>query len=498
MYKRVQDDYTYEVAYIEIYVYNVHYDLDLLIKLGGEIMKTKKHLKKVVSTVMISAVAVSNVPVMDAFGADAYKWAIDPQFYHASEFSEGLAVVTNENNDRGYVDRTGNLVIPYQFKEANRFSEGLAGVRNENNEWGYIDKTGKLVIPYQFSRVNEFGDGLARVSLEVDGERKEGYIDTMGTMVMPMDSSIGEFSEGLARVEVDYGTWGYIDTKGNIAITPQFNMANEFSEGLALVSLEVGEGYIDHTGNIVISYDGNAGLGNFSEGLAFVNDYDKGRAYINTAGEIAIPYGVIDGFSDEIMDVGDFNSGLARISLREGTGYIDTTGELVIPYITSLGGDFSEGLAPVMDEDGIWGYISSPYATATAPSVPSKPVAPTLQPVAVLQPKVIFKGSPLNVNGDILALNNRTYYPFRDLLDSVGAVVEWNNDTKTATGTLNGNTVQFTVDKAEYVVNGETVKMDDAKLLVSNGKTYIPIRYVLEGLGFTVGWDGATSSITVE
>ncbi|MGL4791683.1 MAG: copper amine oxidase N-terminal domain-containing protein, partial [Anaerotignaceae bacterium] len=67
---------------------------------------------------------------------------------------------------------------------------------------------------------------------------------------------------------------------------------------------------------------------------------------------------------------------------------------------------------------------------------------------------VIFNNEKLNLTLPILNQNDRTFYPFREILESMGATVSWNTDTKTATGTLNGNTVEFIINSNIYKVNG--------------------------------------------
>lgn len=454
-------------------------------------MKTKKDLKKILSVVTIFGMCVSNVSAIHTFAAESYKWEIPPQFNDVWVFSDGLAAVMIEDRKWGYIDTTGELVIPYQFYAVGEFSEGLAPVRNNNSEWGYIDKTGKLVIPYQFFEAGKFSDGLASVGFFVDGHAKGAYIDSTGEFVIK-DKGGETFSEGLAVVKNKNSEFGYINTAGELVIPYQFRVSGRFSDGLSMVCLgertEEGSsvGYIDKTGEFVIFYDrSDIYLDEFSEGLAYVSEFEtEERGYIDTTGKLVIPYEVIGSLADEIRYGGQFNNGLAYIvDGNDNVGYIDTTGKLVIPFDSAAVGQFGDGLAPAEGDNGKYGFVSSPYAT----------VQPT-----TTKSTVLFKGLPLNVQGDVLVLNNRSYYPFRDLLNSVGASVEWDNATKTATGKLNGNTVSFVVDKDEYTVNGKTIKMDDAKLLVSNGKTYIPIRYALEGLGFTVEWDNATSSITVD
>lgn len=379
------------------------------------------------------------------FGAESYKLEIPYQFNAAGQFSEGLAAVQDENGKCRYIDITGKIIAPYQFIRASDFSEGLAAVKDENGKCGYIDITGEIVIPCQFKDARAFSNGLAPV-----------YGDENG--------------------------WGYIDSTGKVVIPYQFINANPFSDGLALVLVKEQNGewrYIDTSGNIY-SF-GFAGI--FNEGLVPVKDNYNKWGYMDTNGKNVIPYKFYDAY--------DFSNGLAAVKdENDKYRYINTSGELVIPYQFESARSFSNGLAVVMNKDSKNGYISSPY-TKVELVTPDKPVGITTQPT------VIFKGSPLSMQSDVLVLNGRTYYPFRNLLESVGATVEWDNATKMATGKLNGKTVSFIVDKEDYTVNGQTVRMDNAKCLVSYGKTYVPIRYALEGLGFSVDWDSATNNITV-
>lgn len=67
----------------------------------------------------------------------------------SSSFSNGLAVALCEpGGKRGYIDKTGELVIPCKYDEAHDFHDDLAMVR-EGRTWGFIDKTGQMVIEYK-------------------------------------------------------------------------------------------------------------------------------------------------------------------------------------------------------------------------------------------------------------------------------------------------------------------------------------------------------------
>ncbi len=94
--------------------------------------------------------------------------------------------------------------------------------------------------------------------------------------------------------------------------------------------------------------------------------------------------------------------------------------------------------------------------------------------------------------------SDRTMLPVRFVAESFGATVGWDGATSTATITNNDVSIVITVGKDTAVVNGETVKLDSpAYIDKSNNRTYMPVRFVAEALGATVDWDGATSTATL-
>ena len=219
------------------------------------------------------------------------KVLIQPQWDNLSEgvilgqivaFNEGLCGVEKDGKF-GYIDTTGNLVIPAQFDTAGPFIEGLAAVKL-GNQFGYIDKTGKYAINPQFDQAGNFHDGLAAVhtddgwgfidktgtyvikphfqSVNTDGfsdglvgicEGKCGYINRSGIFTIKQQfDTVGTFADGLAAVRIG-SKWGYVDTAGKIVINPQFDQATMFSGGLAVVSVSGHVGTIDKRGKFVIN-----------------------------------------------------------------------------------------------------------------------------------------------------------------------------------------------------------------------------------------------------
>ena len=212
-----------------------------------------------------------------------------------NDFSEGLAAIS-KNDKYGFIDTKGKVLIEPKYDWASSFSNGLA-IMSAEGLYGAIDKQGKTVIPFEYQALADFHDGFATAARPAkdpeDYESKYGLINKQNEVVIPfMYESMGNLSESLIAVKKD-GKWGYVDTtnKSIITIDLAYEMVNDFSDGLAAVfsyeenSDNLEYGYIDKTGKIVIpmqftkAYWGDTeGLIDFNNGIAVVND-KEGRTF---------------------------------------------------------------------------------------------------------------------------------------------------------------------------------------------------------------------------
>ena len=83
------------------------------------------------------------------------------------------------------------------------------------------------------------------------------------------------------------------------------------------------------------------------------------------------------------------------------------------------------------------------------------------------------------------AQDNRTFVPFRALGEALGAEVEYDQTAKTVTYELGSTKIVMTLDSKTYTVNGAEKTMDVAPFAKDN-RTYVPVRFVGEALGFKV------------
>lgn len=119
------------------------------------------------------------------------------------------------------------------------------------------------------------------------------------------------------------------------------------------------------------------------------------------------------------------------------------------------------------------------------------------QPLARIPLALIVGGNELDSPFPPLLFNDRTYLTLREATEALGARVEWDHETKTATVSYDNRVVAMTVGQLTISLNGELQPITSPPLLLeSNGemKTYVPMRLLAEGLGFSVTYLERTRS----
>ncbi len=94
------------------------------------------------------------------------------------------------------------------------------------------------------------------------------------------------------------------------------------------------------------------------------------------------------------------------------------------------------------------------------------------------------------------AENGRTLVPVSRIVDAFGGESTWDAATNATTFTLDGRTVRHVIG-TNTVVTPDGTKTMEALSKAVNDRTYVPVRYVLEGLGLWVGWDQADQLVVV-
>lgn len=103
-----------------------------------------------------------------------------------------------------------------------------------------------------------------------------------------------------------------------------------------------------------------------------------------------------------------------------------------------------------------------------------------------------------DVSPKLVTATNRTLIPVRALFEQVGGTVTWNEKKQTVTIKFNDHTIVLTIGSKKATVDGQTKTLDQSAQILSGDRTYIPLRFVAENLGFTVGWNASTQTATVK
>lgn len=111
-------------------------------------------------------------------------------------------------------------------------------------------------------------------------------------------------------------------------------------------------------------------------------------------------------------------------------------------------------------------------------------------------PNVIIDGQAISFDVPPMIDNGRTLVPLRAIFEKMGAIVNWDSATQTATAVKDNTKVVVRIGSIYPTIN-DAVKTIDVPAKVVENRTLAPMRFVCEAFGGTVSWDETTNTITV-
>ena len=109
---------------------------------------------------------------------------------------------------------------------------------------------------------------------------------------------------------------------------------------------------------------------------------------------------------------------------------------------------------------------------------------------------VVLDGEVVTFDVPPQIINGRTMVPIRAVFEALGATLDWNASTRTATATIDDYVVKCTIDSKVLTVCGEETMMDVVPVIVG-GRTLMPLRFAAEAFGCTVSWYGTASTAVI-
>ncbi|QIB68781.1 hypothetical protein Ami103574_05350 [Aminipila butyrica] len=403
------------------------------------------------------------------------------------------AIRVSRDGKYGFLDLSGTAFTSLTYDYAMLFSEGLAAV-SKGEKWGFIDRTGKEVIALSYEDANDFHNGVAAVELQ----GKWGIIDKAGSTVLPFEYNwFYEEEDGSFIGQKDQQIF-LIDSAGQVTDVKDYlsfykEAPDRISVRKNINGLEV-KGYLDDQERMLTGFKDfdlwPAGAdfylghrsGNYPPEATPPNDYGQKYALLDAAGNN------LTGFKYE--NSGDSGSGfqVLRKNYYTGAGLLNRQGAEVLPTIfedillTDGGYAFVTVVDPEIGGNGRVGYFKLPEH---------------FQEKAGQRPITVYlDGVELYFDTPPVLKNQRTMVPMRKIFETLGAKVEWDNTTKTASATLGNRKIRVSMDSTTASVDGSTVQLDAAPF-VQNGTTMVPLRFISESLDAQVAWDGPAHRVVV-
>lgn len=120
---------------------------------------------------------------------------------------------------------------------------------------------------------------------------------------------------------------------------------------------------------------------------------------------------------------------------------------------------------------------------------------------------IVIDGEKLNLDVAPQIIDGRVMVPIRGVLENLGALVKWDDETQTVSARKSSKTVSLeigsndvTLDKGETNDDGsaktETIQTDVAAQLVSD-RTLVPLRVISETMGYSVDWNDETYTVSI-
>jgi len=203
-----------------------------------------------------------------------------------------------------------------------------------------------------------------------NGVKKFALIDIQGNLLLPpetYDLLNTAWKDGLSLARKPLGLYGYLNTKGEMAIPAQYLYAQAFHQGAALVRTQAkqyqvidtqgqvlaelpdkkGRDYISYVGEGLVTFKekGKVGLLNLKGKVVLKPKYDRsisqfnhGMAIVTGLQKKLIAYGVINAKGKEVIKLGKFNPDVilsenlisVKGDIKKKDGVINTKGKVVL------------------------------------------------------------------------------------------------------------------------------------------------------------------------
>ena len=111
---------------------------------------------------------------------------------------------------------------------------------------------------------------------------------------------------------------------------------------------------------------------------------------------------------------------------------------------------------------------------------------------------VQINGSTIDFDVPAQIIGGRIMVPVREIFESLGAVVNWDDITQTISATKGSDTIVMKINSNIMTINGQAVNSAlDVPPTIVGGRTMVPVRAVADAFGCSVNWDASANLVSI-
>lgn len=155
------------------------------------------------------------------------------------------------------------------------------------------------------------------------------------------------------------------------------------------------------------------------------------------------------------------------------------------------------GMVDAINLDG--GASSGIYANGKYLAAPGRELSNALvikklraKPIRVLlnSKELLFDSEPFIYGG-------RTLVPLRSIAEALGAEVSWEASTGSIVMNRYGKLIKLQNNSVNANIDGLVSQMD-VPVMIRDGRSFVPLRFITDAFGGTVGWNGSTQTVSLD
>jgi hypothetical protein len=423
---------------------------------------------------------------LDMTGAPLTDTVYTADGWGAYPVSDGR-ILTSKNGKYGYLNLSGEEIIPFIYDDARSFSGGVAEVC-QGEKWGVINPDGDAVIPLEFDHIYPFVNHLTGVSKN----EKWGLADQQGTFVFPIEyDQVTVYENGFITVTKE-GKTLLTDASGQPLLAGEYSYiypddSSQIRVGKTINGLNA-SAILDANENMLTGwkdFDLNAlserlylgrKPGDYPPYVAPPHDYSQKFALLDAGGNN------LTGFKYD--NAGNFFNDYLVVfqNYYDRAGLLNQYGAEVVPTVFDgiLLTDEGYAFVTVRDDSDANDYNKTYVGYFKIPDSFSE--RQNIRPITVY-----LDGVELFFESDPMMVNERTMVPLRKIFETLGLAVDWDGGAGTIAVSGGGKDAQLTAGSETAYVDGAEVHLDAAPV-IQNDVTFVPLRFVSETSGANVEW----------